>query len=42
MPFAMLYRDRTGNCDAQWKRFQREWANPVIVGSKLKPQSEFA
>jgi hypothetical protein len=35
-PFAMLYRDHTGLYDRDWKRFQREWANPVIVGSKLK------
>jgi hypothetical protein len=35
MPMAMLYRDGSGNYDLSWKRFQREWANPVIVGSKL-------
>jgi hypothetical protein len=35
-PFAMLYRDKSGNYDKEWKRFQREWANHVIVGSKLK------
>jgi hypothetical protein len=36
MPFAMLYRDSTGRYDTKWKRFQREWANHVIVGHKLK------
>jgi hypothetical protein len=36
MPFAMLYRDETGVYDREWKRFQREWANPRITGSKLK------
>jgi hypothetical protein len=36
MPFAMLYRDKTGNYNVEWRRFQREWANQYIVGSKLK------
>jgi hypothetical protein len=40
MPFAMLYRDKTGEYNRQWKRFQREWANPVIVGSKLSNDSK--
>ncbi|MDR0575624.1 MAG: hypothetical protein LBG96_16655 [Tannerella sp.] len=35
-PFAMLYRGHDGLYDRDWKRFQREWANPVITGSKLK------
>jgi hypothetical protein len=34
-PFAMLFRDFAGKYDAEWKRFQREWANQVITGSKL-------
>jgi len=36
MPFAMLYRDKDGNTDPEWRRFQREWARPAIVFSKLK------
>ncbi len=36
MPFAMLYRNERGEVDKQWQRFQREWANPVIVGCKMK------
>lgn len=37
MPFAMLYRDESGCVpDKEWRRFQREWANRVIVGKKLK------
>lgn len=36
MPMAMLYRDQSGLFDEKWKRFQREWANTVIVGSKMK------
>lgn len=38
LPFAMLYRDENGQTDLEWRKFQREWANPVIVGSKF---SEF-
>lgn len=36
VPMAMLYRDFIGEYDKEWKSFQREWANPVIRGSKLK------
>ena len=34
LPFAMLYRDETGQRDPEWRKFQREWANAVIVGRK--------
>jgi len=37
MPMAMLYRDKENNePDKKWKQFQREWANIVIVSSKIK------
>lgn len=36
MPMAMLYENNT----REWKRFQREWASPTIVGSKMKPSGE--
>jgi hypothetical protein len=37
MPFAMLYNLGAGLDNArEWKRFQRTWANAVIVGSKMK------
>lgn len=35
LPFAMLYRDEEGKRDPEWKKFQREWANAVIVGRKF-------
>lgn len=35
-PFAMLYRDQKGDFDKEWRRLQREWANPIILGSKVK------
>lgn len=33
MPQAMLFNRRP---EKEWRRFQREWANKVIVGSKMK------
>lgn len=36
MPFAMLYRDKEGEYDKTWKRFQREWANPTITYCNCK------
>lgn len=35
LPFAMLFRNESGEHDKQWKEFQREWANPIIIGSKM-------
>lgn len=35
MPFAMLYRDRRGLVNQEWRRFQREWCRPQIVATKL-------
>lgn len=35
LPFAMLYRDESGETDREWRRFQREWANAWIVGKKF-------
>ena len=35
LPFAMLYRDEAGKVDQKWRRFQREWCRPAIVGLKL-------
>lgn len=35
MPFAMLYRADDEPVDIFWRQFQREWANPVIVASKM-------
>lgn len=36
MPFAMLYRDNDGYVDEEWRRFQRTWAAPQIVGTKIR------
>mgnify|MGYP005797821453 FL=1 len=36
VPYGMLYRDSNGVVDSQWKRFQREWARPAIIFSKIK------
>lgn len=36
LPFAMLYRDRKGDYDKTWRRFQREWANHRIAACNCK------
>ena len=36
MPYAMLFRDKKGNTDPEWRKFQREWCRPAIVGVKFK------
>ena len=36
MPYAMLYRDKDGKTDAEWRKFQREWVRPQYVGNKMK------
>lgn len=35
VPFAMLYRDESGERDTAWRRFQCEWCRPIIVGKKF-------
>lgn len=35
VPYAMLYRDEAGETDQEWRRFQREWCRPMIVGKKF-------
>jgi len=35
-PFAMLYKDEAGNEQKEWRKFQRTWCNPWIVGSQIK------
>ena len=40
MPFAMLYRDKQGQVDKEWRRFQREWCRPQIVGYKMRQYEE--
>jgi hypothetical protein len=34
-PMAMLYRDENGRRDSIWAKFQRQWARPAIIASKL-------
>lgn len=36
MPFAMLWKNDKGETKKDWRQFQRHWAAPVIVGSKMK------
>jgi len=34
-PMAMLWKDETGKQDKEWRKFQREWARPAIIYSRL-------
>lgn len=36
MPMAMLYLNFDGEYQSDWKRFQRQWANPVITACNMK------
>jgi hypothetical protein len=40
LPMAMLYRDEKGDYTKDWRAFQREWANPVIVAANCKKHFE--
>lgn len=35
-PYAMLWKDDRGNENKLWRKFQREWCRPIIVGTKVK------
>ena len=36
LPFSMLYRDKSGEAQHEWAKFQRAWTRPQIVYSQLK------
>lgn len=36
MPMSMLYKDESNNYNKDWNKFNNEWANPIIVGYKMK------
>ena len=36
VPFAMLYRDKDGQTNPDWRKFQRVWVRPEIICSRLK------
>lgn len=36
IPFGMLYKDKDGNENKEWMRFQRNWARPAIVYMRNK------
>jgi hypothetical protein len=38
VPMAMLWRDKRGMTEQAWRRFQREWARPAIIASKLRKE----
>jgi len=35
-PFAMLWRNNKGEFEREWKKFQRQWANPIITAVNCK------
>ena len=35
MPYAMLYRDKSGEVNSEWKKFQRQWLRPRIVATAI-------
>lgn len=35
MPFAMLYRDDTGETTQEWRKFQRGWCRPAAIISRM-------
>ncbi len=36
LPFAMLYRNKNGETDGEWRKFQREWVRPPLVLKNLR------
>jgi hypothetical protein len=36
VPFAMLYRDQTGNRDPAWIKFSRPWCRPAAISAKYR------
>jgi len=38
-PMAMLWRDKSGKTEKEWRVFQRRWARPHIVGAMIKDLS---
>lgn len=36
LPMAMLYRDKKGQRDTEWARFQQFWARPATVNLRMK------
>ena len=37
-PYAMLWRDKSGETKQEWRKFQREWVAPQIIYTKLKDE----
>ncbi len=36
MPMAMLWKNKSGDEDIEWKRFQRIWARPASIKARMK------
>jgi len=40
MPMSMLWRNKKGTVDPEWRSFNTNWANPYVVGLKLAKQNK--
>lgn len=38
-PMAMLYRDKTGARETDWRKFQRQWARPAMIHSRAEEKA---
>lgn len=36
LPMAMLWKNKNGDEDKDWRRFQRQWARPAIIRANIK------
>ncbi len=36
IPMAMLWRDKNGKTEKEWRDFQRLWARPILIKSRMK------
>lgn len=37
-PYAMLWKNKRGEVNQEWKRFQREWARPAIIRTRIREE----
>ena len=36
MPMAMLWKNKDGDVNEEWRKFQRLWARPAIIRTRMK------
>lgn len=40
MPMAMLWKNKQGDTDKEWRKFQRVWARPAIIKAEVKKTTQ--